>query len=106
TDRPGLVRRLDVSIRGLAATREARLVAAVEEALSKLAADGGIPPELIERLETVASEALGTLEGPDGARTAALLCRALVACDRVEPAVAALERAARVDGDVEIYDSL
>ncbi|MBL9022733.1 MAG: hypothetical protein JNL21_11075 [Myxococcales bacterium] len=106
SDREGLVRRLDVSIRGLSASPEARLVAAVEDALAKLAADGGIPEGVPAQLEDVARRALPHLEGPDGARTAALLARAFVACDAPVPAIEALERAARVDGDVEIYDQL
>lgn len=106
SDRDGLVKRLDVSMRGLAASPEMRLVVGVEQALVKLAADGGVPEGAAAQLEAVAAQTLPHLEGPDGARTAALLARAFVACDAPAPGIAALERAARIDGDVEIYDEL
>ncbi len=105
-DRAGLERRLEVALRGYVASPEMRLVASLEEALGKLAADGGLPDTIPERLQDIAQQTLPELEGPDGARTAALLSRALVTCERPEAAMAALERAARIDGDVEVYDQL
>ncbi|NUO52365.1 MAG: hypothetical protein HOV80_26235, partial [Polyangiaceae bacterium] len=106
TDRAGLERRLEVALRGFEASPEARSAASIEDALARLAKSGDVPEGAVSRLEAVSAAALPALEGPDGARTAAMISRAFVACDSPELAVGALDRAARIDGDVEIYDAL
>jgi hypothetical protein len=73
-----------------------------------------VPPELdderkarmLVRVSKASAAALRGLEGPDGARAGAHLCRALAKLGALDAAYEALEQAVSVDGDVEVYDSL
>lgn len=73
-----------------------------------------VPPELddarraqmLERVSKASAAALRGLEGPDGARAGAHLCRALAKLGALDAAYEALDQAVSVDGDVEVYDTL
>jgi tetratricopeptide (TPR) repeat protein len=73
-----------------------------------------VPPELdeplraqmLERVSKASAAALRGLEGPDGARAGAHLCRALAKLGALDAAYEALDQAVEVDGDVEVYESL
>jgi hypothetical protein len=105
-DRAGLERRIDVLIRALSVAPDAGFVRALDETLGGLAASGGLPELALERVERVTETLLPKIEGPDGARVAALLCRVLATHGALKTAFDALEHAITIDGDVEVFEQL
>jgi len=104
--RAGLERRIDVLIRGLSGAPDATFVRSLDETLTALDASGGLPELTIERVVRVAASLLKKLEGPDGARVAALFARVLARYGALPQAHDALDKAIFIDGDVEVFEQL
>ena len=79
---------------------------ALQETLSQLKDFGPYPELLAERLDKAAPIILTKLEGPDGARTAAHLSKAMLPVGATKGAFACLEAAVELDGGVEVFERL
>ncbi|NUP04568.1 MAG: hypothetical protein HOW73_00725, partial [Polyangiaceae bacterium] len=116
-DREGIERRFDVLLRALSSGADAPLADALLETVERMREDGGLPIGARGRLATMTREVVPRLEGPDGARTAARLSRALVVAGArtetdperealEEAAFRALDKAVEIDGEVEVFGVL
>jgi hypothetical protein len=105
-DSDGLNRSLDVLLRALFAAPEMSFALALQETLSQLKDFGPYPELLAERLDKAAPIILTKLEGPDGARTAAHLSKAMLPVGATKGAFACLEAAVELDGGVEVFERL
>lgn len=98
--------RFDLMLRVLPSQPEVSVVEATREALEALLASGADREPVLVRFEDAAALAMTKLEGPDGARTALAIARAALSVGRTPSALGAIERATRVDGDIDEYDAL
>lgn len=105
-DHDGLVRALDVLLRALVAVPELFFAKELQDVLSQLKDFGPYPDLTRERLDRATPLVLKKLEGPDGARTAVHLAKALLPAGAVDGAFRCLRTATDADGGVEVYEAL
>lgn len=103
----GLRTRIDLLLRALNVRPDSSTVEDVGQALRELVAmTGEVLPEAL-RFDRAIKATLPKLDGPDGARAAIAMAKVAVeVLGSSASALAAIERAMRVDGDVEEFDSL
>jgi tetratricopeptide (TPR) repeat protein len=105
-DADGLSRALDVLLRALVGVPETYFATQLHDVLKQLADFGPYPDLTAERFERAVPSILKRLEGPDGARAAVQLAKALLLLDAKRAAFACLEAAADNDGGVEAFERL
>ena len=105
-DHDGLVRALDVLLRALLAVPELFFAKELQDVLSQLKDFGPYPDLTTERLDRATPLILKKLEGPDGARTAVHLAKAMLPTGAVDGAFRCLRAATDADGGVEVYEAL
>jgi tetratricopeptide (TPR) repeat protein len=104
----GLRQRVDVLLRALAVRAEVDLVTALSSAMAELSRRGPDEKEIAAlRFERAATSVLARVDGPEGARIGIeIALAALRTFDAPRLALAALERAAGSDGDVDEFSQL
>jgi tetratricopeptide (TPR) repeat protein len=104
----GLRQRVDVLLRALAVRAEVDLVTALSSAMAELSRRGPDEKEIAAlRFERAATSVLARVDGPEGARIGIeIALAALRTFDAPPLALAALERAAECDGDVDEFSQL
>jgi tetratricopeptide (TPR) repeat protein len=105
-DADGLSRALDVLLRALVGVPETYFATQLHDVLKQLADFGPYPDLTRERFERAVPSVLKRLEGPDGARAAVQLAKALLLLDAKRAAFDCLEAAAEYDGGVEAFERL
>lgn len=106
TDRAGQVRRFDLLLQALSAAPDAHFVGALRETIAALRGERALPEDADDRALAVTQAILRKVEGPDGARLAALLGRVLAQLGVYGAGLDAIRKAVEIDGELEVFDKL